>query len=165
MTTLQDGEGMGLEPFHFGGKTCYGHTGGSGSSGAWLAYCPDEKLALAYASNAKVYPVKDIVSGAMDIYANRHFTPPSFESFAVAPELLDAYAGVYVIPGTPARIVIARTGASLTFQPPNSPAVTLEATTANTFKLEPFLSVEFDTAKQEMTVTRAGQKRLFSKQP
>lgn len=164
MTTLQDGEGMGLEPFTFAGKTCYGHTGGSGSSGAWLAYCPEEKLALAYTSNAKIFPVKDIVAGAFDIFANRPFTPPSFESFAVSPELLDSYAGVYIVPGTPARIVIARAGASLSFQPPNSPAVTLEATAANVFKLEPFLTVEFDAAKQEMTVTRAGQKRLFRKE-
>lgn len=155
---------MGLEPFTFAGKTCFGHTGGSGSSGAWLAYCPEEKLALAYTSNAKIFPVKDIVSGVFDIYSNRPFTPPSFESIAVSPELLDSYAGVYIVPGTPARIVIARAGASLTFQPPNSPAVTLEASTANTFKLEPFLTLEFDGAKQEMTVTRAGQKRLFRKE-
>ena len=43
MTTMRDGEGMGMEPFSFAGKTLYGHTGGSGSSGAWLAYFPDEK--------------------------------------------------------------------------------------------------------------------------
>ena len=32
MQTMRDGEGMGLEPHTFAGKTCYGHTGGSGSS-------------------------------------------------------------------------------------------------------------------------------------
>ena len=61
MTTMRDGEGMGMEPHSFAGKTFYGHTGGSGSSGAWLAYCPEEKLALAYATNMKIYPVKEIV--------------------------------------------------------------------------------------------------------
>ena len=40
MTTMRDG--MGLEPFSFAGKTLYGHTGGSGSTGAWLAYYPEE---------------------------------------------------------------------------------------------------------------------------
>ena len=58
MTTMRDGEGMGMEPFSFAGKTLYGHTGGSGSSGAWLAYFPEEKLALAYTTNAKIYAVQ-----------------------------------------------------------------------------------------------------------
>ena len=48
MTTMRDNEGMGMEAFSFAGKTCYGHTGGSANSGAWLAYCPEEKLGLAY---------------------------------------------------------------------------------------------------------------------
>src|SRR5687767_7399383 len=38
MMTMKDGEGIGMEPHSFAGKTCYGHTGGSGSSGAWLTY-------------------------------------------------------------------------------------------------------------------------------
>ena len=44
MTTMRDGEGMGLEPFAFAGKTLYGHTGGSGSSGPWLAFEHDKSL-------------------------------------------------------------------------------------------------------------------------
>ena len=58
---------MGMEPFSFAGKTRYGHTGRSGSSRAWLAYFPDEKLALAYTTNAKIYEVRKIVSGVFDI--------------------------------------------------------------------------------------------------
>jgi hypothetical protein len=30
------------------GKTFYGHTGGGDNYGAWLAYLPEEKLAVAY---------------------------------------------------------------------------------------------------------------------
>lgn len=165
MTTIRDEEGMGLEaPYSFAGKTFYGHTGGSNAAGAWVAYSPEDKVALAYATNAKIYPVKDIVAGALEIYYNRPFEIPTFEAFAVATELLDSYAGVYVVAGTPARIVVARSGSTLTFQPPNSTPVTLEATTANTFKFAPFLTVEFDAAKKEMTVIRAGQKRLFTKE-
>jgi D-alanyl-D-alanine carboxypeptidase len=58
---------MGMEPFSFAGKTLYGHTGGSGGSGARLAYFPDEKLALAYTTNATIYEVRKIVSGVFDI--------------------------------------------------------------------------------------------------
>ena len=61
MKTMRDGEGLGMVTFTFAGKTFYGHAGGADNYGAWLAYLPEEKLAVAYTTNAKVYPVKDIV--------------------------------------------------------------------------------------------------------
>ena len=164
MTTMRDGEGMGMEPFTFAGKTLYGHTGGSGSSGAWLAYSPDEKLALAYTTNAKIYPVKDIVTGVFDIYWNRPFQIPAFDAFEVSPEVLDRYVGVYSIPGAPAKVTVTRDGATLYFQPPGQSAAPLEATAESKFKIEPFVVFEFDAAKGEMTVIRAGQKRVFTKE-
>ena len=164
MTTMRDGEGMGMEPFSFAGKTLYGHTGGSSSSGAWLAYFPEEKLALAYATNAKIYTVSNIVSGVFDIYWNRPFQIPAFEAFDVSPEVLDRYAGSYSIPGTPARVTVTRDGATLYFQPAGQSAVPLEATAEDKFKIEPFVVFEFDAAKGEMTITRAGQKRVFTKE-
>ena len=163
MTTMRDGEGMGMEPFSFAGKTLYGHTGGSASSGAWLAYFPDEKLALAYTTNAKIYPVKDIVSGVFDIYWNRPFQIPTFDAFEISAEVLDRYAGVYTIPGTPARVTLTRDGATLYFQPAGQSAVPIEATAENKFKIDPFVVFEFDAAKGELTITRAGQKRVFTK--
>ena len=95
MKTLKDGEGMGMEPFSFAGRTLYGHTGGSGSSGAWLAYDPEARLAFAYTTNAKIYPVSNIVSGVFDIYWNRPFQIPALDAFDVSPEILDRYVGVF----------------------------------------------------------------------
>jgi CubicO group peptidase (beta-lactamase class C family) len=164
MTTMRDDEGMGMEPHSFAGKTCYGHTGGSANSGAWLTYCPEEKLALAYTTNAKIYPVKDIVSGIFDIYWNRPFQIPTFDAFAVGPEVLDRYVGVYTVPGTPARVTIKREGATLYFQPAGQSAVPIEATAEDKFTIAPFVVFEFDAAKREMTITRAGQKRVFTKE-
>ena len=164
MTTMRDGEGMGMGPFSFAGKTLYGHTGGSGSSGAWLAYFPDEKLALAYTTNAKIYPVRDIVSGVFDIYWNRPFQIPTFDAFDVSPEVLDRYVGVYSIPGTPVKVTVTRDGATLYFQPAGQSAAPLEATAEDKFKIDPFVVFEFDATKGEMTITRAGQKRIFTKQ-
>jgi CubicO group peptidase (beta-lactamase class C family) len=164
MTTMRDGEGMGFEPFSFAGKTGYGHTGGSGSSGAWLAYFPDEKLALAYTTNAKIYPVRDIVSSVLDVYWNRPFQIPTFEAIEVSTEILDRYVGVYSIPGAPAKVTISRNGATLYFQPGAQSAVPIEATAEDKFKIEPFITFEFDAAKGEMTITRAGQKRVFKKE-
>lgn len=164
MTTMRDAEGMGMEAFSFAGKTLYGHTGGSGSSGAWLAYFPDEKLALAYTTNAKIYPVRDIVSGVLDICWNRPFQIPTFDAFDVSPEVLDRYTGVYAIPGTPAKVTVTRDGSTLYFQPAGQSAVPLEATAEDKFKIDPFLVFEFDAAKGEMTINRAGQKRVFTKE-
>jgi CubicO group peptidase (beta-lactamase class C family) len=86
MTTMRDGEGMGMVTFSFAGKTLYGNTGGSASTGAWLNYFPEEKLALAYTTNAKPYPVKDIVAGVFDIYWNRPYQIPAFDTFVVSPK-------------------------------------------------------------------------------
>jgi CubicO group peptidase (beta-lactamase class C family) len=164
MMTMRDDEGMGMEPFSFAGKTLYGHTGGSANSGAWLAYYPDEKLALAYTTNAKIYPVKDIVSGIFDIYWNRPFQVPTFDRFDVSTEVLDRYVGVYTIPGTPARLTFTRNGTTLYFQPAGNSAVPIEATAEDKFTIAPFVVFEFDPAKGEMAITRAGQKRVFTKE-
>ncbi|HEY5746260.1 MAG TPA: serine hydrolase domain-containing protein, partial [Chryseolinea sp.] len=120
MKMMRDGEGFGMVTFNFAGKTFYGHTGGADNYGAWLAYLPEEKLALAYTTNAKIYPVKDIVNGIVDIYYNKPFQIPAFESIAVSPELLDKYVGVYSSPEAPVKFTITRDGATLFFQPPGA---------------------------------------------
>jgi D-alanyl-D-alanine carboxypeptidase len=162
---MKDGEGMGMEPHSFAGKTCYGHTGGSGSSGAWLTYCPEDKLALAYATNMKIYPVKEIVSGAFDIVWNRPFEIPAFATIEVSPEVLDRYVGVYSPAGAPVKLTITRRGGTLYFQPPGQQsAVPLEATAQDKFKIDPGVFFAFDAEKGQMTITRPGGERVFTKE-
>jgi len=164
MQTMRDGEGMGLEPHPFAGKTCYGHTGGSGSSGAWLTYCPEERLSLAYATNAKIYPVRNIVNGVFDVYWNRPFEVPALDAFNVSPDVLDRYVGVYVIAGTPARMVVVRDGGTLFIQPRGQTGVPLEAMAENKFRLDPMPEFEFDAEKGLMTITRGKEQRVFTKE-
>jgi CubicO group peptidase (beta-lactamase class C family) len=166
MTTMRDGEGMGLEPHTFAGRTCYGHTGGSGSSGAWLTYCPEEKVALAYATNAKIYPVRDIITGVFDVYWNRPFQVPSLDALNVSPDVLDRYVGIYTIPGTPARMSVTRDGGTLFIQAGGEgPGVPLEATAENKFQIGgPRATVEFDAAKGQMTIKRPQGERVFTKE-
>jgi D-alanyl-D-alanine carboxypeptidase len=160
---MREEEGMGMERFSFAGKTCYGHTGGSGSAGAWLAYCPEERLAFAYATNMKIYPVKEIVSGLFDIYSSRPFEIPTFEAFAVAPEVLDRYVGTYSTPDAPVKWTITRRGNILYFQPPGNSAVPLEATAENKFTIAPGAFFEFDAAKGTLTIKRPQGERVFTK--
>jgi D-alanyl-D-alanine carboxypeptidase len=166
MKTMRDEEGLGLVTFTFAGKTFYGNTGGGDNYGSWLMYQPEEKLAVAYATNAKVHPVKDIVSGVIDIYYGKPFEIPAFESIAVNPDVLDRYVGVYSIPGAPAKAKVTRDGSTLFFQPPGeSSGVPLEATAEDKFQIEGARVVfEFDAAKNQMTVKRRGGERVFTKE-
>lgn len=164
MKTMQDGEGMGMEPFTFAGKTLYGHTGGSGTSGAWLAYYPEEKLAIAYTTNAKVYPVANIVSGIFDIYWNRPFEIPSFDALKLAPQILDQYVGVYTIQGAPVRWTITRSDSTLFIRGGDESSIPLEATAESKFTITTGVTVEFDTAKKQMTIKRPQGERVFTKE-
>jgi D-alanyl-D-alanine carboxypeptidase len=165
MRTIRVGDefGMGMEKYSFAGKTFYGHAGGGDNYGAWLAYLPEEKLAVAYASNAKVYPVADIVRGVVDIYYGKPFTIPALESVVVRPEFLDRYVGVYASPDAPAKATITRDGQTLFFKPPGAQsAVALEATAENRFQIEGVAVIEFE--KDRMTVKRRGVERIFTKE-
>lgn len=165
MKTIRDGDGLGMEPFTFDGKTFYGHTGGGDNYGAWLAYLPEEKLAVAYTTNAKVYPVANIMNGIIDIYYNKPFTIPAFESIAVSPEVLDKYVGVYSNLDAPAKLTITREGTTLFFQPPGAQTpAPLEATAQDKFQIEGLAIIEFDAAKNQMTVKRRGGERVFTKE-
>ncbi|HEX2748830.1 MAG TPA: serine hydrolase domain-containing protein [Verrucomicrobiales bacterium] len=166
MKTIRDGEGLGIIPFTYAGKTFYGATGGGDNYGSWLVYEPEEKLAVAYTTNAKIYPVANIVSGAIDIYYNKPFQIPALESVAVNPDVLDRYVGVYSAPGAPAKATVTRDGGTLYFQPPGAKsAVPLEATAEDKFQIEGAAVFTFDAAKNQMTVKRrGGGERVFTKE-
>jgi D-alanyl-D-alanine carboxypeptidase len=70
--------GIGMSSLPLGGKTFYGHGGSTDGFRTLLVYLPEEKLAIAYASNGMVYPAKDIVGGVFDIYQNKSFEIPTF---------------------------------------------------------------------------------------
>jgi CubicO group peptidase (beta-lactamase class C family) len=164
MITMRDGEGMGMEPFSFAGKTLYGHTGGSNSSGSWLAYEPTEKLAMAYTTNAKIYPVKDIVAGVFDIYWNRPYQVPTFDALVVSPEILDQYVGVYAADGAPVKWTITRSGSTIAIENNGGTPIPLEATAPDTFTITTGVTVTFDIAKKQMTIKRPQGGRTFTKE-
>jgi CubicO group peptidase (beta-lactamase class C family) len=165
MKTMRDGEGSGMEPFTFAGRTFYGHTGGGDNYGAWLAYEPEEKLAVAYATNAKVHPVREIVTGVVDIYYNRPFRIPTFETVTVSPDVLDRYVGVYSSADVPAKFTITREGTTLFVRPGDQTAAALEATAQDRFQLLGGSVVfEFDAAKNQMVLRRGGAPTVFTKE-
>lgn len=164
MKTMIDGEGMGMEPFTFAGKNLYGHTGGSSTSGAWLAYYPEEKLAMAYTTNAKIYPVKNIISGVFDIYWNRPFEIPSFDVLKINPEILDQYTGVYTAAGAPVKWIVTRKDSTLFIQQESGSAIPVEPIDEHKFTITTGVTLEFDTAKKQMTIKRPQGERVFTKE-
>ena len=165
MTTMKDDYGFGLDVVRFGGRTYYGHTGGAQSFGAWLAYLPEEKLALAYTTNAKPYPVKEIITGIFDIYWNRPFQIPTFATLDLSPEVLDSYVGVYSAAGVPVTYTFTREGRTLFVQLPGGAPLRLEATAVDKFKIDPpGIFFEFDAAKRQVTWKRGQGMRVFTKE-
>ncbi len=156
---------FGMKTFTYNGKTLYGHTGGLDNFGSWLVYLPEEKLAVAYLSNAKVYPVANIVDGVFDIYWNQPFQIPTFETVAVSAEVLDKYVGVYSSPVAPVKFTVTREGKTLFVQMTGQSAVPLEATAQDKFKIEGAgIVMEFDAAKNQMILKRRGRERVFTKE-
>ena len=165
MKTMRDDEGLGMVTFTFAGKTFYGNTGGGDNYGSWLAYQPEEKLVVAYTTNAKVHPVKDILSGVIDIYYGKPFEIPAFETIVVNPEVLDKYIGVYSSPDAPRKWTVTRDAGTLFVQPGSEGAAALEATAPDKFQLfGGKVTFEFDAAKNQMILKRGGRSIVFTKE-
>ncbi|MDO3642802.1 serine hydrolase [Mucilaginibacter sp. L3T2-6] len=155
----------GMDTFTYNGKTLYGHTGGVDGFGSWLVYLPEEKLAVCYATNAKVYPVGDIMDGIFNIYWDKPFNIPAFESIAIAREVLDTYTGVYTAPPAPVRITITRDTDRLFLQMNSQSPIPLEPVAENKFKIEPAgPALEFDVTKKQLTLIRNDREKVFTKE-
>jgi CubicO group peptidase (beta-lactamase class C family) len=156
---------MGMNTYPLDGKTTYGHGGSIDGFRSLLVYLPEEKLAMAYTSNGVNYPSNDIVVGVFDIYRNKPFTIPTFETVAVKPEVLDKYVGVYSTDDGSRKLTISRDGDTLQAQPGSSRVVALEATAEATFKYDPAgIVLEFDTLKNQMTLKQRGRNTVFTKE-
>lgn len=161
----KDQYGLGINSYPIGGKTFYGHGGAIDGFRSLLVYLPEEKLSLAYTSNGVNYPLNNIVSGVFDIYWNKPFEIPTFETVAVNPEVLDKYVGVYSSPEVPFKLTITRDNSTLVAQPTGQPAFPLEAIAQDKFKLESRgVVLEFDAAKTQLTFKRGGRDVLFTKE-
>jgi CubicO group peptidase (beta-lactamase class C family) len=165
MKSIKDKYGSGINLFPLDGKIFYGHGGGIDGFSSLLIYLPEEKLALAYSINGKGYPATKIVDGVLDIYQNKPFQIPAFETINVSPEVLDKYVGVYSSPQVPLKLTITREGSTLLAQATGQPASPLEATAQDKFKLEfKEIVLEFDAAKNQVTFKRGGQELVFTKE-
>jgi CubicO group peptidase (beta-lactamase class C family) len=161
----KDEIGLGVFQYQLDGKTFYGHGVGIDGFSSLLIYHPEEKLAIAYSTNGRGYPLTKIVDGVLAIYQNKPFEIPAFETVNVSPEVLDKYIGVYSNPQVPFKLAITREGGALLAQPTGQSTFPLEATAQDKFKIESRgIVFEFDVAKNQMTFKRGGQDLVFTKE-
>jgi CubicO group peptidase (beta-lactamase class C family) len=165
MKPVKDKYGSGIILYPLEGKTFYGHGGGIDGFSSLLIYHPEEKLALAYSTNGKGYPVTKIVSGVLDIYQNKPFQIPTFETVAVSPEVLNKYVGVYSSPQAPVKFTITRDNATLLVHRTGQSTVPLEAAAQNKFIFEATgVVLEFDSEKNQMTFKQGAREIVFTKE-
>ena len=157
--------GMGMSELKLGDKTFYGLGGSTDGFRSLLVYLPEEKLAVAYTTNAMVYPAQNIRRGVVEIYRNKPFEIPTFESIAVSPEILEKYVGVYTSPGSSLKVTITRDAATLHAQTTGQTAFPLEATATDKFKSERTgIVLEFDAAKNQLILRQGERETVFTRE-
>jgi CubicO group peptidase (beta-lactamase class C family) len=158
-------EKMGMFTFPLGEKTFYGHNGAIDGFNSMLAYLPEEKLAIAYTSNGRVYPVNDILLGVFDIYYKKPFQIPTFETVAVSAEELEKFVGVYSSESFPLKITVSRKDATLFAQATGQSEFPLVATAKDEFNFERAgIVLKFDAAKNQMTLIQGGRETVLTKE-
>jgi D-alanyl-D-alanine carboxypeptidase len=121
-------------------------------------------MAIAYTSNANIYPVRSIVIGALNIYYRKAYSIPDFKAVAIKPNHLKKYTGVYSSAETPLKIKIKKEKEGLVAQVGSSSYV-LEAIDFDKFRNdEASVQIEFDPQKNAMKLKRGGLKYNFLKE-
>jgi hypothetical protein len=105
------------------------------------------------------------MEGVIDIYFNKPFTIPSFESIAISPDVLDKYVGVYSNAEASVKFTVSRSNAILLLQMAGKSPIPLEPTAQDKFRIESAgIALEFDAAKNQMTIIRNGGERVLTKE-
>lgn len=158
MITVIDGFGFGLIRVPFYEIKGYGHTGGIDGFQANAFYFPQEKVSIALTSNGVVYPLNDIILGALNIYFGKEYQLPQFkEAIVLTTEELDNYIGVYSTDSFPLELTISRNGNVLIAQGTGQPSFPLECVGKYKFKFDQArLELEFIPAENKMILKQNG---------
>jgi D-alanyl-D-alanine carboxypeptidase len=133
--------------------------------GSWLVYQPEEKLAVSYATNEKVYSVGKIIDHVFDIYYNKPFDLPSFESLKISAETLDKYSGLCAIAEAPVKFTVKCDGSRLLVEMSGRSAFVVEPIAEDKFKIDsPPMEFHFDIAKKQMIIKRGDGEKVFTKE-
>ena len=103
MRDMSGGSGMGLWPFSAAGLNGLGHAGAIEGYRALVAHFPEKGISIAYASNAPILSVYEIVTESLATVVTRSHTPPAFAATKLTAKQQEAYVGTWrFAPGQPA---------------------------------------------------------------
>ncbi|WP_111710199.1 serine hydrolase domain-containing protein [Lutibacter citreus] len=157
METLEDNYGMGLFKIPFYDKSSYGHTGGIDGFSSVFGYFPIEKSGLALTSNGTNYANNEISIVLLSALFNKPFKIPTFKTYAIKPQDLDKYLGIYSSSNFPLKITITKTENVLIAQATGQSKFSLDPTEKDIFKFEQAgIILEFDTKNNQMTLKQGG---------
>jgi CubicO group peptidase (beta-lactamase class C family) len=96
------GSGMGLWPYAIAGRTGYGHGGRIDGFRAATYHFPEARLSIAYATNASVLSMDEIIDEVLTTVFDRKHRPPSFSPVRLTPREQAQYLGAWrSTPGQP----------------------------------------------------------------
>ena len=136
MMAIKGYHGMGLVQVPFYDKRAYGHTGGIDGFQSNAFYFPNEKVSVAYLSNAVAMPLNDILIGVLSIYFDREYALPTFETLTLDSATLAKYVGVYSGPDFPLKVTITQKDNTLIGQATGQPSFPLKAYETDKFKFD-----------------------------
>jgi CubicO group peptidase (beta-lactamase class C family) len=165
MKTITNDYGMGLVQYELDTKKAYGHPGGMDRFESVVAYFPGDSVAVAYCSNGQVYPVIDIVTGALRIWFGKAYTIPGFTPTVIRPATLKKYEGLYSNAAVPFNITIRKHKYHLIAEPTGHSSYELQSVSPGKFRYDAAgVAIEFDHLKHEMKLNQGGRCLTFKKQ-
>ncbi len=110
------GTGLGLWAYNVAGKTGLGHGGAIESFRACVFHFPEQKISIAYATNAPVLSMSEIVDEVLALVFDGRRKPPAYAPLTLSESQQKSYAGVWrSAEGMPKRTSFRQ------FRPPDSP--------------------------------------------
>jgi CubicO group peptidase (beta-lactamase class C family) len=98
------GGSAGLWPYVVAGQTGYGHGGRVEGYRSCVYHFPDRRISIAYAANASVLSMDEIVDEVLTTLFEHGHKPPTFGAVKLAPHQQAAYVGIWrSAAGTPPR--------------------------------------------------------------
>jgi D-alanyl-D-alanine carboxypeptidase len=165
MKTTRDNYGMGMFKIPFYERTGYGHNGSIDAFTASLGYFPEDDIAIAYCTNGQVYPMNEIIVGALSVVFDKPYVVPAFATIALSEEELDQYLGVYASPSFPLKLTVTRQEGTLFAQATGQMPFPLEATAIDKFKFDAAgIIIDFDRDNNTLTLNQGGGRYVFSRE-
>lgn len=166
MKRMVDNFGIGLIQMPFYQRMGYGHNGKIDEFFTMAVYFPEDDVSIAYSSNGTLFPVNDILVGALSIYFGKEYALPDFTpTLDLKSEDLDKYPGVYSSPDFPLKIQICRQDNILIGQATGQSSFLLEAYELHKFKYDQAgLSIEFLPEDKKLILRQGGKEFIFTKE-